>query len=115
LRFLTLVDLPDELYARAIDEREYITAEVVFIDLVDLGGDFQRDASGAPYSSSRFPASKLKQFFAGLRTVQQAVTTTNKVPRRYHTQLRPNRTVTNNLVYDQSNRRRRQTTALTQR
>jgi hypothetical protein len=47
LCFLTLVDLTDELYAWAIDERQYIVAEVVFIDLVDLGGDFQRDASSA--------------------------------------------------------------------
>ena len=46
-----LVDLPDELYARTIDEREYIVAEVFFIDLVDLGGDFQRDAGGARYSN----------------------------------------------------------------
>ena len=51
MRFLTLVDLPDELYARTIDEREYIVAEVFFIDLVDLGGDFQRDAGGARYSN----------------------------------------------------------------
>jgi hypothetical protein len=51
LRFLTLVDLADKLYARAIDEQEYIVAEVVFIELVDLGGDFQRDASGARYSN----------------------------------------------------------------
>ena len=46
-----LVDLPDELYARTIDEREYIVAEVFLIDLVDLGGDFQRDAGGARYSN----------------------------------------------------------------
>jgi hypothetical protein len=46
-----LVDLPDKLYARAIDEREYFLPVVVFIDLVDLGGDFQRDASGARYSN----------------------------------------------------------------
>jgi Glycosyl transferases group 1 len=37
--------------ARAIYEREYFFAVVVFIDLVDLGGDFQRDASGARYSN----------------------------------------------------------------
>src|ERR1700730_11181289 len=48
--FLALVDLPDELYARDINERQYIVAEVVFIDLVDLGGDLQRDAGGARYS-----------------------------------------------------------------
>src|ERR1700730_15668740 len=48
--FLTLVDLPDELYAGAIKEREYIVAKVVFIDLINLGGDFQRHASGARYS-----------------------------------------------------------------
>jgi len=51
LCLLTLVDLPDELYARAIDEREYIVAEALFIDLVDLGSDFQRDAGGARYSN----------------------------------------------------------------
>ena len=39
-----LVDLPDELYARTIDEREYIVAEVFFIDLVDLAAIF----SGMP-------------------------------------------------------------------
>ena len=29
---------PDELDAGAVDERQYIVAEVVFIDLIDLGG-----------------------------------------------------------------------------
>ena len=43
--FVTLVDLSDELYARVIDERQYSVAEVVFIDLVDFGGDLQWNAS----------------------------------------------------------------------
>ena len=43
--------IPDELYAWAINKREYILAEVVLIDLVDLGGDLQRDASGVRYSN----------------------------------------------------------------
>ena len=42
---------PKELYARAIDERDNVVAEVVFIDLVDFGGDFQRDTGGARYSN----------------------------------------------------------------
>src|SRR4029077_10185679 len=44
--FLALVDLADELYARTIEERAYLGTEVVFIYLVDLGGDLQRDAGG---------------------------------------------------------------------
>ena len=39
---LTLVDLPDEFDARAIDEWQYIVSEIVFIDLVDFGRDLQR-------------------------------------------------------------------------
>ncbi len=45
-----LIDLSDELYVRTIDERQDIIAEVVFIDLVDLGCNLQRDASGSRYS-----------------------------------------------------------------
>ena len=44
-----LIDLANELYARTIDERAYIVAEIILIDLVDLSGDLQRDASGARY------------------------------------------------------------------
>ena len=46
-----LVDLPDKLYARDIDDWEYLFAEIIFIDRVDLGGEFQRDAGGARYSN----------------------------------------------------------------
>lgn len=45
-----LVDLPDELYARNIYDWEYLFAEIIFIDRVDLGGEFQRDAGGPRYS-----------------------------------------------------------------
>jgi hypothetical protein len=38
-RFLMVVDLPGELYAWAINKREYLVAEILFIDLVDLGCD----------------------------------------------------------------------------
>jgi hypothetical protein len=37
-RCSTRVRIPDELDAGAVDERQYIVAEVVFIDLIDLGG-----------------------------------------------------------------------------
>ena len=49
-RCSTRVRIPDELDAGAVDERQYIVAEVVFIDLIDLGGDLHRDASCARYS-----------------------------------------------------------------
>src|SRR5215831_20526151 len=49
--FLTLVDLPDKRNSGAVDEREYLVTEVVFIDLVHLGGDLQRHASSARYSN----------------------------------------------------------------
>src|SRR6202041_2990957 len=42
-----LVDLPDEFDTRAVDKREYFTAEVLFIDLIDLGCDLQWDAGSA--------------------------------------------------------------------
>ena len=67
-----LVDLPDELYARAIDEREYFFAVVVFIDLVDLGGDFQRDASGARYSNRAVDLARRKSTLIGAHTFSES-------------------------------------------
>jgi hypothetical protein len=43
LCFLALVDLADELHVRTIEEWAYLGAEVVFVDLVHLGRDLQRD------------------------------------------------------------------------
>ena len=56
--FLTLVDLTDELYAWAINKREYFTVEVLFIDLIDLGCYLQWDAS-----SARNPDSAVRALF----------------------------------------------------
>ena len=44
--------IPDEFDARAVDKREYFTAEVLFIDLIDLGCDLQWHA-GSPRNPDR--------------------------------------------------------------
>ena len=46
----SLGDLADELYVRAVDEWQYVVAKVVFINLIDLGGDLQRDAGSPRYA-----------------------------------------------------------------
>ena len=38
-----LVDLSDELDARQVEQRHDLLAEIGFVDLVDLGGDLERD------------------------------------------------------------------------
>src|SRR5262249_58920624 len=38
-----LVDLPDEFHTRLIEQRHDFFAEIDFVDLVDLGGDLERD------------------------------------------------------------------------
>jgi hypothetical protein len=60
LRFLTLVDLADKLYARALDEREYIIAEVVLIELVDLGSDFESPLAKSVTSCPSLTSSSVK-------------------------------------------------------
>jgi hypothetical protein len=61
LSFLTIVDLPDELYARAIDEREYIVAEVVSSTLAAIFSGMPAARHSDRAVGAAFPAKSAKK------------------------------------------------------